>query len=166
MVFDGSSNIFCRMYKNFSEAVSGFSKFILAAFDYNGFSESIAILFYSILFLAPFILLPISFIFEWSKILVVLNIIQILLVFTIKIIISLRFKERILDIFLTPVSICYIIAAAINSYIQARFRKGVYWKGRTYDVKTPEKISLVGDDYYEQQVFEEFNDTKGAEYKI
>ncbi len=80
--------------------------------------------------------------------------IQILLVFAIKIIISLRFKERILDIFLTPVSLCFIIAIAINSYVQARFRKGVYWKGRIYDVNTPDKISLVGDDCYEQQASE------------
>lgn len=166
MVFDGSSNIFCRMYKDFREAVTGFSKFIFAAFDYNGFSEAIAITFYSILFLVPFILLPISLIFEWSKILIILNIIQILLVFSIKIIISLRFKERILDIFLTPISLCYIIAIAVNSYIQARFRKGVYWKGRIYNVNTPEKISLVGDEYYEQQVSEELDGTKDIEHKI
>jgi Glycosyltransferases, probably involved in cell wall biogenesis len=166
MVFDGSSNVFCRMYKGFRETVSGFSKFIFAAFDYNGFMEAIAISFYSILFLVPFILLPISLIFEWSKILVILNIIQILLVFTIKIIISIRFKERILDIFLTPVSLCFIIGIAVNSYIQARFREGVYWKGRIYDVNTPEKISLVSDDCYEQQVSEELDGGKDLEYKI
>ncbi len=166
MVFDGSSNIFCRMYKNSRDAVSGFSKFIFAAFDYNGFSEAIAIAFYSILFLVPFILLPISLIFEWSKILVILSIIQVFLVFIIKIIISLRFKERIFDIFLTPVSLCYIIAIAVNSYIQVRFRKGVYWKGRVYDVNTPEKISLVGDDYYDQQASKELDDTKVLENKI
>ena len=166
MVFDGSSNVFCRMYKGFRETVSGFSKFIFAAFDYNGFMEAIAISFYSMLFLVPFILLPISLIFEWSKILVTLNIIQVLLVFTIKIIISLKFKERILDIFLTPVSLCFIIAIAINSYIQARFREGVYWKGRTYDVNTPEKISLVSDDCYEQQAYEELDGSKDIKYRI
>ena len=128
--------------------------------------EAIAISFYSILFLVPFILLPISLIFEWSKFLVILNIIQILLVFTIKIIISIRFKERILDIFLTPVSLCFIIGIAVNSYIQARFREGVYWKGRIYDVNTPEKISLVSDDCYEQQVSEELDGGKDLEYKI
>jgi chlorobactene glucosyltransferase len=154
MIFDGSSNIFCRMYKGFRETVSGFSKFIFAAFDYNGFMETIAISFYSILFLVPFILLPISFIFELSKIMVILAISQVLLIFTIKIIISIRFKERILDIFLTPVSLCFIIAIALNSYVQARFKKGVYWKGRIYNVNTPEKISLVSDNYYEQQVSE------------
>jgi hypothetical protein len=116
--------------------------------------ETIAISFYSILFLVPFILLPISFIFELSKIMVILAISQVLLIFTIKIIISIRFKERILDIFLTPVSLCFIIAIALNSYVQARFKKGVYWKGRIYNVNTPEKISLVSDNYYEQQVSE------------
>jgi len=157
MVFDGSSNVFCRMYKNFKDAITGFSKFIFAAFDYNGLSEAIAIAFYSILFLVPFILLPIAIIFEWSKTFLLLNVLQILFVFTIKIILSLRFKERLLDVFLTPVSVCFIIAVAVNSYIQARFKKGVYWKGRIYDVNTPEQISLISDDCYENKLSEELN---------
>lgn len=157
MVFDGSSNIFCRMYKNFKDTITGFSKFIFAAFDYNGLMEAIAIAFYSILFLSPFILLPIAIIFEWSKTFLLLNTLQILSVFAIKIILSLRFKERLLDIFLTPVSVCFIIAVAVNSYIQARFKKGVYWKGRIYDVNTPEQISLISDDCYEDELSEEID---------
>jgi len=157
MVFDGSCNIFCRMYKNFRDTITGFSKFIFAAFDYNGLMEAIAIAFYSVLFLSPFILFPIAIIFDWSKTFLLLNTLQILFVFVIKIILSLRFKERLLDIFLTPVSVCFIIAVAINSYIQARFKKGIYWKGRIYDVKTPEQISLISDDCYEDELSEEFN---------
>ncbi|OQA21322.1 MAG: 4,4'-diaponeurosporenoate glycosyltransferase [Actinobacteria bacterium ADurb.Bin346] len=155
MVFDGSSNIFCRMYKNFKDTITGFSKFIFAAFDYNGLMEAIAVAFYSALFLSPFILLPIAVLFEWSKTFLLLIMLHILFVFVIKTVLSLRFKERLLDIFLTPISVCFIIAVAINSYIQVRFKKGVYWKGRIYDVNTPEKVSLVNDDYYEDELPEE-----------
>ena len=48
-----------------------------------------------------------------------------------------------MDIFLTPVSLFYIISIAINSYISFKFKKGVCWKGRTYDVNTPEEIYLI-----------------------
>ncbi len=37
-----------------------------------------------------------------------LNVLQIIFVFVIKIILSLRFKERLIYIFLTPVSVCFI----------------------------------------------------------
>jgi chlorobactene glucosyltransferase len=160
MVFDASSNVFCRMYKNFRETFSGFSKFIFAAFDYNGLTEAAAIIFYSILFLVPFAMLPISIIFGWSKILLILNMVQILIVFAIKAILALRFKERIIDILLTPVSVCFIITVAVNSYIQARFKRGVYWKGRIYDVNTPEKITLVDDECYWHEADGEFDKTR------
>lgn len=166
MVFDGSSNIFCRMYKNFRESITGFSKFIFAAFDYSGFSEALAVVIYSVLFLVPFILLPITIIFDWPRIMLILNITQVLLVFAIKIIMAFRFKERIIDIFLTPVSVCFIVAVAINSYIQARLRDGVYWKGRIYDVNTPDRISLVDDECYEQEMSEELNTVKNIKPKI
>ncbi|MBN1298056.1 MAG: glycosyltransferase [Actinobacteria bacterium] len=166
MVFDASSNVFCRMYKNFREAIQGFSKVILAAFDYNGLSEAIAVSFYSVLFMVPFILLPVALLFEWPRILLLLNMLQILLVIAIKIIIALRFKERILDVFLTPVSVCFIVAVAANSYIQAKLKKGVYWKGRIYDVKTPEKISLVADNCYEYEISEELGIDKDLKTKF
>ena len=147
-------NIFCRMYKNFKDTITGFSKFIFAAFDYNGLMEAIAVAFYSALFLSPFILLPIAVLFEWSKTFCCLLCCIYFLYLSLRLCFPLDLRSVCL-IFLTPISVCFIIAVAINSYIQARFKKGVYWKGRIYDVNTPEKVSLVNDDYYEDELPEE-----------
>jgi len=153
MVFDGSDNIFCRMYRNLNEVLKGFSKFILAAFDYNGFMEMIAMTFVSMLFMIPFLLLPIGVvIFNWSGWIVTLNIIQISIVLVIKIILSMRFKNRILDVLFTPVSIVYMLLVASNSYIQARHGKGIYWKGRTYSVENEDELGLVDDAFKKHRV--------------
>jgi chlorobactene glucosyltransferase len=148
MVFDGSNNIFCRMYHNFDEVIKGFTKVILAAFNYNGFMEMIAISFFSILFLAPFLLLPTGvFIFGWSGPVITFNIIQICIILFIKIILAMRFKNRILDVLLTPVSVAYMVLIAGNSYFQAKFGKGIYWKGRTYSVEDEDELGLIDDTF-------------------
>ena len=133
MVYDGSDSIFCRMYTNLHDVVKGFSRFIYAAFDCNFAVECVALFFISLIFLVPFISLPLGiFVFGWSAQLLVLNIVQIFMIFAIKIVLSIRFKERILDIFFTPVSVAYIAVIAMNSYIQSKFGSGVSWKDRTY----------------------------------
>ncbi|MCL4415177.1 MAG: hypothetical protein M1365_00525, partial [Actinobacteria bacterium] len=135
---------FCRMYTNKSDVIKGFSRFIYAAFDCNFLMECIAVFFISLTFLVPFILLPLGiFIFDWPRILVSLNIIQILLIFVIKIVLAIRFKERILDIFFTPISIVYIVFIAMNSYIQSRFGNGINWKDRTYGIPDEDSIELA-----------------------
>ncbi len=150
MVFDGSKNIYCRMYNNFGEVVNGFTKFIYAAFNYNGFMEFIAMTAFSIFFLFPFILLPLGYlIFEWSGLILLLNIIQVLLIIFIKIVLSFRFKNRVLDSLLMPVSSIYMLLIAINSYFKAKSRKGLYWKGRAYSVRNinDDELDLVKDFY-------------------
>ncbi len=153
MVFDGSDNVFCRMYQNFDEVVKGFSKFILAAFDYNGFMEMIAMCFISMIFMLPFLLLPIGvLILDWSGWIITFNIIQICIILFIKIILSMRFKNRILDVLLTPVSILYMVLIAGNSYFQAKHGKGIYWKGRTYSVEDEDELGLVDDVFKKHSV--------------
>jgi chlorobactene glucosyltransferase len=144
MVYDGSDSIFCRMYTNLSDVIKGFSRFIYAAFDCNFLMEAVAIFFISLIFMIPFILLPLGiFIFDWSRMLITLNIIQILLIFVIKIVLAIRFKERILDIFFTPISVAYIALLAVNSFLQSRFGKGVIWKDRTYGAPDEGSIGLT-----------------------
>ena len=150
MIFDGSSNVNCRMYRNFKEVMRGFSKFIYPAFDYNVFVETIAMIMFSIIFLMPFILLPLGvFIFDWSGLILTLGIVQIFLIFTVKIILAIRFKSRILDIIFTPISICYMLVIAANSYLQTKFGQGIYWKERTYSIDTEndEEINLVKENH-------------------
>jgi len=146
MVYDGSDSIFCRMYTNLSDVIKGFSRFIYAAFDCNFLIEAIAIFFISLIFMIPFILLPLGiFIFDWPARLIALNIIQILLIFFIKIVCAIRFKERILDIFFAPISVAYIIFLAVNSFFQSKFGKGVNWKDRTYGAFTENGLESIED---------------------
>ena len=131
------------MYSNFSEVVKGFSKFVFAAFAYNIYTLSAALGFISILFLLPFILLPLGFFtFGWPPLILNLLLIQIALVFIIRITLSFRFKTRILDVLLHPFSMIYIILIAANSVFQAKFGHGVYWKGRTYDIHDKDGLKL------------------------
>jgi chlorobactene glucosyltransferase len=158
MVFDGNGNISCRMYKNLKEVVRGFSRFIYAAFDFNIVMEAIAIFFVSILFLVPFLLLPIGiFIFRWSGSLITLNIIQILAVLTIKIMLALKFKYRILDSLLTPLSIVYMVFLAGNSYLQTKVGRGINWKGRTYNMENEEKGMELINEGIEEDIDEVHN---------
>jgi len=135
MIFDGSKNIYCRMYRSFSKLIRGFSKFMFAAFDYNLFNIAVVILLISALFLFPFILLPLGvFIFDWSGMIINLITIQIFIVLIMRIILAIRLKNRILDIFFHPLSMVYIILICINSVLQTKFGEGAYWKDRRYDI--------------------------------
>lgn len=136
MIFDGSKNIYCRMYRDFRGLVKGFSKFMFAAFDFKVFNITVAISFVSVLFLFPFILLPLGILlFNWPDLIINLTIIQILIVLTMRIILSIRLRNRILDTIFHPVSMVYIILLCINSVLQSKFGEGAYWKDRSYDIR-------------------------------
>lgn len=136
MLFDGSKNIYCRMYRNFRGLIKGFSKFMFAAFDFKVFNIAVVILFISVIFLFPFIFLPLGILlFNWPYPIVNLIIIQIFIVLTMRIILAIRLNNRILDTFLHPVSMLYIILLCINSVLQTKFGEGAYWKDRGYDIR-------------------------------
>jgi chlorobactene glucosyltransferase len=151
MVFDGRNNIFCRMYRNSREVFKGFSKFIYPAFNYNVVMETIAMTFFSMLFLFPFIFVPLGiFVFDWSGLILMHVFIQVFMILLLKTILAIRFKNKILDIFFTPVSVCYMLVIAVNSYLQAKHRKGLTWKGRTYGAQANDEIDLVEDEIYKK----------------
>jgi len=146
MVYDGSDSIFCRMFTNLPDVIKGFSRFIYAAFDCNFLMEIIAVSFIALVFMVPFILLPLGiFVFDWPAKIISLNIIQIFLIFTIKFILAIRFKERILDVFFTPVAIAFVYFLAINSYKQSKFGKGVDWKDRVYAAGEEKDLDIIED---------------------
>ncbi len=151
MVYDGSDSIFCRMFTNLPDVIKGFSRFIYAAFDCNFLIEIIAVSFIALIFMVPFVLLPLGiFIFEWPARIISLNIIQIFLIFTIKFILAIRFKERILDVFLTPAAIAFVYFLAINSYKQSKLGKGVDWKDRVY---SGNEVKDIDELEYKHRVF-------------
>lgn len=147
MIFDGRSNVYCRMYRNFREIVKGYSKVLFAVFDYKIYMISIAIILAAAIFLFPFIMLPVGILFDWPAILINLIILQIIIILITKIILSLRFKCKAVDIILHPISMIYLILIAINSVLNAKIGMGVYWKGRIYDVSKEDELRLVSDNY-------------------
>ena len=148
MVFDGSKNIYCRMHRNTRDLIRGFSKFMFAAFDFKILTIGIVILLISSLFLAPFILLPLGiFILDWPRIILELTIIQVFIILAMRAILAIRLKSRILDIFFHPLSMFFIILICINSVMQAKSGRGIFWKGRSYDVYDPDNLELSGDEF-------------------
>ena len=147
MIFDGRSSLYCRMYKNFREVVRGHSRTIFAAFDYNIYIITIAIILMSAIFLFPFIMLPVGILFDWPAILINLIILQIIIILIPKIIFSIRFKCKAVDIILHPISMVYLIYIAINSIFNTKIGMGVNWKGRIYDVREEDELRLVSDNY-------------------
>lgn len=147
MIFDGSKNIYCRMHRSFRELLQGFSKFMFAAFDFKILTMAFVVLLVSALFLLPFILLPLGiFIFDWPRMIIDTTIVQIFIILIIRTMLAVRLKSRILDIFFHPLSMIYIILICINSVLQTRFGKGIYWKGRRYDVFSKDYLELLDDD--------------------
>ncbi len=147
MIFDGRHSLHCRLYHNFKEVVRGYSKVLFAAFGFNVYMMMTAIFFVSVLFLLPFIMLPISILFDWAQMHVSLMIIQVIMILITRLIITFRYRSRIIDAFLHPLAFIYLIAIAITSVFQVKYGAGVYWKGRTYDVSEEEEINLVNDNF-------------------
>ena len=143
MVFDGKNTIFCRMYKNLEGVVIGLTKSIypafgniLALFSFTGLLSA------SLLF--PFILLPLgAFLFDWPAAIIRLIIIQIIIILVIKTMLAIRYKQKMLDILLAPVSMAVIDALIFVSFFQAKYGEGLSWKGRVYDVSKSDKTRLV-----------------------
>jgi chlorobactene glucosyltransferase len=137
MIFDGRKVISCRMYKNFKQVFTGYSRFLFSAFDYNVFMISIAVIFFILLFLLPNIFFPLGLIlYHWPREILLSILLQIGIVSFIRMVNALRFKEKLLDILLSPLSIVYIVFMAINSVLQSKLGNGIYWKGRTYQAES------------------------------
>lgn len=142
MVFDGRSNIYCRMYNGFREVVRGFSKFIFASMNYSIARLAAVISLILILFLVPLILFSAGFcIIRWPFIINANLLIQISIIFIIRIVMTFRFRSRIFDIILHPLSMFYITVLSVNSVYQAKYGKGIYWKDRIYDMDDGEELN-------------------------
>jgi len=150
MIVDGRSNVYCRMYHNFKEVIHGYTKVMFSSFDYNITMMSIAIIMIAAIYLMPFVMLPLAILFDWAPAIINIIILQTLFVMTTKIIFAIRFKTKIVDILLHPLSVMYLLSMAINSVYQFRFNIGVYWKGRTYNVSgegEEEELKMLHDNF-------------------
>ena len=144
MIFDGSNDVYCRMYRSFKEAIQGFTKVIFAAFDFHVYMPVVVMLLVLVLFLFPFILLPLgALVYDWPAIVMNLLILQIPIIIIIKVILAIRFKSRVIDAFLHPLSVLYIVSVSINSILQSKLGLGIYWKGRVYDANGKDDLKLI-----------------------
>ena len=148
MIFDGRKIISCRMYRNFRQVLTGYSRFLFSAFDYNIYMMSIVLILVTLIFLMPYIFFPLGLIiYHWPREILLSIIAQIGIVSLIRLINALRFKEKIFDILLSPLSIVYLILMAFNSFFQSKFGNGIYWKGRTYQAESKsDEVSVVEDE--------------------
>jgi chlorobactene glucosyltransferase len=149
MVFDGRNTIYCRMYKNLKGVVIGMAKSIypavngniLALFSFTGLLTATLLI--------PFTLLPLgAFLFDWPVAIIRLIIFQIIIVLSIKMIFAIRYKQRMLDILLAPVSMAIIDALIFVSFFQAKYGEGLSWKGRVYDVSGNDKTTLIRENHW------------------
>ena len=147
MIFDGRTNLYCRMYKNFRDVVRGYSRVLFSAFDYNLFMMSMAIVLIAAVFLMPFIMLLIGILLNWPAIVIETIILQIIIVLITRVIFSIRFKCRAVDILLHPIAMVYLIFIAVKSILDIKFRLGLKWKGRVYDIDEEDGLRLVNDNY-------------------
>lgn len=146
MIFDGKNNFYCRMYKNLNEVIRGYSKVLAAAFDYNLAIQSTVTVLVFLFFLIPFVALPVSvFLIEWPSLIIDLLIAQVGIILAMRILQVIRFKNRFIDIFLFPVSVIYLLFISVHSLIKSKSSSGIYWKGRTYDVRKEDDLKLVRD---------------------
>ncbi len=131
---DGKNMLSVRMYRNFGEIWDGFSKNIFAGFNFSDLSLFGVNMTYFLLFFLPFVLLIIDIFLPFSsKINSILLLIQIILLYLARILLSAKFKLGLISAFLHPLGALTVPVIAANSWRWFRFGKGAKWKGRVYN---------------------------------
>ncbi len=130
MLFGGEDKVRCRMYRNLKEVAKGYSRILFPSLGYNVAVFSLAFILVALIFLLPFLFLPISIILNWPLIFISLLLLQVLFILLIRLIHAIRFNNRIIDVILHPVSIFYLLAIGLSSFYVSRFGGGVKWKDR------------------------------------
>ncbi len=133
---DGGELLRCRMYSDFREVWEGFSKNIRPVFE-----ESLPTFLFvgsvlSILFLAPFLLLPLTL---WFRGITIPTLIAVSLILLIRLALTLRFRTSWLSLIAHPVGVALALLIGLNSW-RLCLGEGVSWKGRTYQGSTRSSV--------------------------
>ena len=129
---DGIGLLRCRMYSGFAEVWEGFSKNLRPVFEESHLSFLLFGVLVGLLFLSPLFLLPIV---GWGSAAGSLLVVAVLLIFSLRILLSIRFRTSWLGCILHPFAVVLALVIAINSWRLCR-RQGIIWKGRTYSGST------------------------------
>ncbi len=125
---DGGGLVVTRMYKDASEVWNGYSKNAYAFFGYSPLYLTVGIVALAALYIGPlFFVLYAALSQNW--LLFAVSLAQYLAAVAARLLISARFRYRLLDSFLHPLAIAFVIAIELNSMRWALTGKGA-WKGR------------------------------------
>ncbi len=140
-VADGQKLYTVRMYRGFKEIWNGFSKNIFAGFNFSAPMLFTINLMYVVLFFLPFIFL-FQYIFSENKNEpeFVLVFIQVIILYLIRILLTLKFKLGFISTLLHPLGALAVPVIAFNSWRWISSGTGALWKGRIYQPKTNSKL--------------------------
>lgn len=124
---DGALLLQCRMYENFGEVWSGFTKNCRAAFESSLASFIGAGLLQVSVFLAPFALIFVPGRQRWFALS------EVLAIYGLRFLYAARYRSSVLGALLHPLGEIIGLLIALNSWRRSSGR-GVEWKGRTYKV--------------------------------
>lgn len=137
VVDDGFDIYKCRMYSSFKEIWEGFSKNIFPGMGYSAPLLFSVFTVYNIIFLLPFVFLGLTLtgIIGRSETLTLVISLQVFLILSVKILLTLKFRLGFLTVLFHPLGIILITSIALNSFRWNRLGRGSLWKGRTYKIQ-------------------------------
>lgn len=131
-MYHGEASITCRMYTSGKELKQGFGKNFLAGFDYNIPLFVIMALLHLIIYVFPFIALPIAIV-QNHFFLILLSAITIVLILFHRILLARWFNWNILYSLLHPLAVLWFQKLAIELVINYVKGEKNRWKGRTIE---------------------------------
>ncbi|HEX8230682.1 MAG TPA: glycosyltransferase [Chloroflexia bacterium] len=127
---DGGPLVRTRMYRGAREVWNGYSKNAYAFFGYSPIFLAIGVLALTVLYVAPVAFIAAG-VLSGDWLLFSVAFAQYLLGVGARLLLSLRFGYSVLDAFLHPLAIIYVIAIELNSMRWAITGRSA-WKGRSY----------------------------------
>ncbi|ARM31560.1 glycosyltransferase [Prosthecochloris sp. HL-130-GSB] len=133
-IYNGTSTVTCRMYRNMKEIWHGFSKNLFAGLGYNTAGMFGLIIMTMMLYILPYFFLFYGLLVsEYSIALFWLPLFQIKLALINRVLIAVRFRQSLAGSLLHGLSQIALVAIAVNSFYLVTFGKGASWKGRRYN---------------------------------
>ncbi len=136
MIFNGRRIYSTRLYNNFNEIYEGFCRIFLGNFN-SKFAVSLIILVMFVFFLLPFIM-PVLLLFIEFRVgtlfyaNLLMGLFQILTILLTRTMATIKINGKIVDIFLHPISIFYMVFMNSKLLFQKRGKSQISWKGRMY----------------------------------
>ena len=128
LCLDGRGVIRVRMYDAFGEIWQGFQKNFYPAFR-REINFWLFLLFHFVVFLAPFLLLPLAAFGVVEMPFVLFSAASVL---AIRFVLALRFRHPLWAVLLHPFAEAVLLALGVSSWWRCRMGAGVVWKGRPY----------------------------------